>query len=227
MTGGMLLSLLLYSGAAAALAGAGAMFPRRSRRKGMMVFLGGIAGMAIAVFWPVSEEHVAEVHSHLDEIVPRWQFAEHHEIRIDATPEQIFEAIRDVTPREIRFFDTLTAIRRIGSGNRVSIINAPDDEPILAVATRTGFRVLIDDAPRELVFGTRVAPGSSAVMNFRVENDGRLTTETRVALAPSSSTRLLFALYWRIIRPGSGIIRRGWLEAIKRRAEASRHGRRR
>jgi hypothetical protein len=29
-----------------------------------------------------------------------------------------------------------------------------------------------------------------------------------------------FAVYWRIIRPGSGIIRRSWLEAIKRRAEA-------
>jgi len=82
--------------------------------------------------------------------------------------------------------------------------------------------MLIDDAPREMVFGTRVAPGSSAVMNFRVENDGRLTTETRVVLAPTGNTRRIFAVYWRIIRPGSGIIRRGWLEAIKRRAEAKR-----
>jgi hypothetical protein len=223
----MLLSLLLYCGGAAALAGAGAMLPRRTRRKGLGLFLGGIGAVAIAVFWPIREEHVAEVHSHLDEIVPRWQFAERHEIRIDAPPDRIFAAIRDVTPREIRFFDTLTAIRRLGTGGKESIINAPDDEPILAVATRTGFRMLIDDAPRELVFGTRVAPGSSAVMNFRIESDGRLTTETRVALAPSGSTRLLFAMYWRIIRPGSGIIRRSWLEAIKRRAEASRHGRRR
>ncbi|HXH40465.1 MAG TPA: hypothetical protein VNN08_17675 [Thermoanaerobaculia bacterium] len=178
--------------------------------------------MAIAVFWPVREDHVAEAHSHLDEIVPRWQFAERHEIRIDAPPDRIFAAIRDVTSREIRLFKTLTAIRRLGGDGRESIINAPDDEPILAVATRTGFRMLIDDTPRELVFGTRVAPGSSAVMNFRVESDGRLTTETRVALAPSGGTRRIFAVYWRIIRPGSGIIRRGWLEAIKRRAEAKR-----
>jgi hypothetical protein len=222
----MLLSLLLYCGGAAALAGAGAMLPRRSRRKGMMIFLSGIAGVAIAVLWPVREEHVAEVHSHLDEIVPRWQFDERHEIRINAPPDRIFAAIRDVTPREIRFFDTLTAIRRIGGDGRESIINAPGDEPILAVATRTGFRMMVDDAPRELVFGTRVAPGSFAVMNFRVESDGRLTTETRVALAPSALTRRIFAVYWRIIRPGSGIIRRGWLEAIKRRAEG-RHGRQR
>jgi len=218
----MLLSLLLYSGAAAALAGAGAMIRRRTRRQGLVLFIGGIGTVAIAVFWPVREEHVAEVHSHLDEIVPRWQFGEHHEIRIDATPDRIFEAIRDVTPREIRFFDTLTAIRRIGGDGRESIINAPDDEPILSVATRTGFRMLVEDAPREMVFGTRVGPGSSAVMNFRVEGDGRLTTETRVALAPSAGTRLLFGTYWRIIRPGSGIIRRGWLEAIKRRAETKR-----
>lgn len=218
----MFLSLLIYCGAAAALAGAGAMLPRRTRRSGVVVFLSGIASMAIAVFWPLREEHVAEAHSHLDQIVPRWQFAERHEIRIDAPPDRIFAAIREVTPREIRLFKTLTVIRRLGGDGRESIINAPDDEPILAVATRTGFHLLVDDTPRELVFGTRVAPGSSAVMNFRVESDGRLTTETRVALAPSGSTRRVFAVYWRIIRPGSGIIRRSWLEAIKRRAEAKR-----
>ncbi|HSY47601.1 MAG TPA: hypothetical protein VLC46_02195 [Thermoanaerobaculia bacterium] len=218
----MLLSLLIYCGGAAMLAGAGAMIPRRTRGRGAAVFIGGIASVAVAVFWPVREEHTAEAHSHLDEIVPRWQFGERHEIRIDAPPARIFEAIRDVTPREIRFFDTLTAIRRLGGDGRESIINAPDDEPILAVATRTGFQMLVDDAPRELVIGTRVAPGSSAVMNFRVESGVRLTTETRVVLAPSGSTRRLIAVYWRIIRPGSGIIRRYWLQAIKRRAEAKR-----
>jgi hypothetical protein len=180
----------------------------------------GIASALIAIFWPAREQHVARIKTHLDEIMPRWQFDEHHEIQISAPPERIWAAIRDVTPREIRFFQTLTAIRRFGRGGNENILNAPDAKPILAVATRSGFRVLADDAPRELVIGTHVAPQALAVMNFRVEGT-RLTTETRV-FAQTDKARRKFAIYWRIIRPGSGIIRRGWLEAIKLRAESGR-----
>ncbi len=45
-----------------------------------------------------------------------------------------------------------------------------------------------------------------------------LTTETRIhALSPATCKS--FALYWRVIGPGSALIRRLWLRAIKRRAE--------
>jgi hypothetical protein len=45
-----------------------------------------------------------------------------------------------------------------------------------------------------------------------------VTTETRVhATDPRSARR--FAMYWRIIQPGSGFIRRRWLRAIEVRAE--------
>jgi hypothetical protein len=100
---------------------------------------------------------------------------------------------------------------------------------------------LADDVPRELVIGTVVmappgthgtltaqvfredlAPGFAlATMNFIVAPDGPdrslVSTETRV-FANSPSTRRRFALYWRIIYPGSAIIRRMWLRAIERRA---------
>jgi hypothetical protein len=214
----MLLSLMLYCGAGAVLVGAVAMMPRRTRQKGLWVFIVGIASLLIAIFFPAREQHATAIASHLDQIMPRWQFEERHDIQIAATAERIFAAIRDVTPREIRLFQTLTAIRCLGRCEGESILNAPDAQPILAVATRSGFRVLADDAPRELVLGTRVAPQTVAVMNFRVERDGRLTTETRVFAQTDAACRK-FAVYWRIIRPGSGIIRRSWLEAIKRRAE--------
>ncbi len=45
-----------------------------------------------------------------------------------------------------------------------------------------------------------------------------LTTETRV-FATDSRARRRFAVYWRVIYPGSALIRRSWLDAIKRRAE--------
>jgi hypothetical protein len=59
-------------------------------------------------------------------------------------------------------------------------------------------------------------------MNFHlaeIAGGCRVSTETRV-LATDSSARWKFAVYWRIIYPGSALIRRMWLAAIKRRAEA-------
>jgi hypothetical protein len=44
-----------------------------------------------------------------------------------------------------------------------------------------------------------------------------LRTETRVLCAPD--VRRKFGLYWRLIRPGSGLIRREMLGAIRRAAE--------
>jgi len=216
----MLLSVLLYGGLFAAIVGAAAMFWRGMRRRAAALFVTGIALVLIALLWPAGEERVTTAASKLDGLMPRWQFVERHEIRIAAPPERIYSAIRDVTAREIRFFQILTSIRCMGScRENESILHAPAAKPILDVALRSGFRMLIDDAPRELVIGTRVAPRTLAVMNFRVDNDGLVTTETRV-FAETDRARRKFAIYWRFIRPGSGIIRRSWLEAIKRRAEA-------
>ena len=49
-------------------------------------------------------------------------------------------------------------------------------------------------------------------------------TETRVATSDERSERV-FARYWRVIYPGSALIRRNWLRAIKARAEAAPPGR--
>ena len=214
----MVLSVLLYAGAAAIVIGSMAMLFRRRRRQGSALVVTGIAFVLLAICWPASEQRIDRVVCGLDKAVPRWQFDERHEIQIAAPPEQIYSAIRLVTAREIRFFQILTAIRCMGRCREESIMHAPDAKPILDVATRGGFRILLDDAPRELVIGTRVAPQTFAVMNFRVNPDGLVTTETRV-FASTNAARRRFAIYWRVIRPGSGIIRRSWLEAIKRRAE--------
>jgi hypothetical protein len=72
------------------------------------------------------------------------------------------------------------------------------------------------------VFQRALAPGFVlAAMNFAVAPDGPgrsiVSTETRV-FANSPTARRRFAAYWRIIYPGSAIIRRMWLRAIQRRA---------
>ena len=65
-------------------------------------------------------------------------------------------------------------------------------------------------------------------MNFRVDDEGggwcRLRTETRV-LGTDEAARGKFAMYWCVIYPGSAIIRREWLAAIKRRAEGASRAR--
>ena len=79
------------------------------------------------------------------------------------------------------------------------------------------------------LFGRELPPGwTLATMNFHIRPDaeqagraGRtfVSTETRV-YAHSDARRRQFAVYWRVIYPGSALIRRGWLRAIERRAAA-------
>ena len=57
-------------------------------------------------------------------------------------------------------------------------------------------------------------------LRARPDGDGsRLETETRVFLTDRASRRR-FAAYWLVIRPFSGLVRRRWLQAARRRAEA-------
>jgi hypothetical protein len=222
------LSLLLYASLFAAAVGTAslvrplALAGIRSRRAGMVVCAASLAAAALTLAWPASTERASRRATRLDEIVPEWQFRERHEIHVDASPERVDAAIRGVTAREIRLFRTLTAIRRLGRSGRESILNAPADEPILSVATRSGFEWLADEPGREMVVGIRVAQGTLAAMSFLIAPDGHggvnLSTETRV-FADSDRSRRSFAVYWRAILPGSDLIRRSWLRAIRRRAE--------
>ena len=181
--------------------------------------------------------------SALDRFLPAWHFREFHSTFVPAARGAVYRALKDVTADEIFLFRTLVAIRRLGRRGREGILNPPGGEPLIAVAARTGFLILEERPSEEIVLGTLVvsphdrppvAPASPlefeaasvrsgvalAAMNFRVSDtaDGtRLTTETRV-FAPDRSVRRRFALYWTAIRPGSGLIRRMWLRAIRRRA---------
>ena len=181
--------------------------------------------------------------SRLDEFASVYQFSEVHRIRIRASASRIYRSIKEVTAPEITLFRALTFIRRLGKPGPDSILHPPNDEPLLEVATRTGFMPLADEPEHELVVGTVViaprdlkrpatpeqfkelaaAGVAKAVMNFRMEPDGEgtwvVSTETRVH-ATDASARRRFAGYWALIRPGSGFIRRMWLRAIKRRAES-------
>lgn len=114
----------------------------------------------------------------------------------------------------------------------------------LADFERAGFRVVAEREPEELVIGLlgrfwtprgalrhdvrietfRAGPPAGQALagwNFSVHArpDGltELRTETRVLCAADAWP--MFRIYWLIVRPGSGLIRRSMLRAIRRRAE--------
>jgi hypothetical protein len=261
-----------------------------SRVQGVMLLAGGVAAFLIGASLPAREQRVETQATHLDEFVPAYQFGEFHAITIKAPRERVYAAIRDVTADEITLFRTLTWIRRFGRPGPEGILNAPPNEPILALVMRTSFMKLAEEPDREIVLGTLGAapkgaqlkqnptpedfkalqapyaptpqpssPRSSgkageaddsqppeakqkpdaesteaktpssprsgfalAAINFRLEDAGNgetlLTTETRI-YATDASTRKKFAAYWRVIYPGSALIRVMWLRAIRKRAE--------
>lgn len=213
--------------------------PTRSRAG--IVAAVGVLVATVGLSLPASESRVTRVETRLDEFVPVWHFAEFHTVAVAAPPERVFDAIERVRADEIFLFRTLTWIRRGGQPLPESILNAGEQESLIDVATQSDFVRLAYDFPRELVIGTVVMapPGGQgtltpeifqtrlpagftlAAMNFVVTSDGTsgsvLSTETRV-YANSPSARRRFAAYWRLIYPGSAIIRRMWLLAIRRRA---------
>lgn len=191
---------------------------------------------------------VVAQHPLVDGLLPDFEFSERHAIDVRADADRAFRATCDVTPREIRLLGLLMGLRSLparllGRGVRRSDL----DRPVLGVALGAGFVRLAEDPPRELVLGAAgrfwtLAPGQcvplegpaaflafaepdhvKTTMDFRIQELGpglcRVTTETRIA-ATDASARRKFGLYWRVIYPGSALIRRMWLRAIRRRAEA-------
>ncbi|MEI6668329.1 MAG: hypothetical protein WCP29_09255 [Acidobacteriota bacterium] len=217
----------------------------RSRGMAWLVLLAGAAVTAVALTRPAAEEAVASPRTRLDEFAPVWQFNQVDQIPVNASPGRVFKAMMEVTAAEIPLYRTLVWIRRGATTGPESILNPPDSVPILTVATRTTFVKLAEDPDKEFVMGTVVIsppgvrlpldndplsfkaltpPGyAKATIGFRIEpgsgNTCLLQTETRV-FANDPASRRTFASYWRVIRPGSALIRKMWLRAIKVRAEA-------
>ena len=241
---------LLYAGLLVALLGAASMVkparvlrvPDRRVAAGLLA-LGLAAGLAgLSLPCPVVRSHRPA--ARIDEFVPAFQFAEHHHMDVHAPPAQVWKAVETVTASEIWMFRTLTWIRSPRwpwSRTRESILAPSRSAPILDTALRGGFIVLAEDPERELVVGflpcrapsARTSreffalqrPGECrAAMNFLLEDRGRagtrLSTETRV-FATDALAQRRFRRYWRVIYPGSALIRRSWLAALKRRAEGA------
>lgn len=215
----------------------------RRRRTGALLLLYGALLAVLAMALPARAHHVAATATQLDAYFPDWEFAERHTIRVHASPERTYRAVHDVTADEILLFRTLIWIRNPSQSWKAqpaSIMAPPKHQPLLDVAVRSSFVSLADLPPHEVAVGAVVCcrrartpdaaafaaltqPGfAKAGMNFVLQDEGggwtRVTTETRVH-GTDARARRVFARYWRVIYPGSALIRVMWLRAIKARAE--------
>ena len=244
----MFASIFVYAGLLAASVGVVSLLKPlrwlriRSRARAAGALAAGIVLVVCGMVWPAPLRRVEAERSALDHFMPAYQFSEFHEIQIHAAPANVYRAVREVTADEIFLFRTLTWIR----DPHRSLLRgqaAPSGKPLLDVATRSKFRVLAEQPGREIVLGTVVVwdgvsrihtaeefrgfdrPGNAiSAINFLVRDDGggwcTLSTETRV-FAMDARTHRRFARYWRMIYPGSSMIRYFWLRAVRKRAEAA------
>lgn len=177
-----------------------------------------------------------------------YDVSEYHAIWVPGSAARALAALREVTAAEVPLVRLLTGIRalpgRLAGKHRRPL---PRDEPLFDQLLSGGFVVLAEDPGAEVVLGTigqfwDLAGGISpkiddatgfrdfddpgfakAAINFRFQAQGRRTrveTATRVLATDRESRRKLLR-YWRVIRPGSGLIRRSILRAVRRRVKHS------
>jgi hypothetical protein len=169
-----------------------------------------------------------------------------HAIEIDAAPAETYRAVRNVDLGRSLPILALAAVR--GIPHFVTGKVRPSRSITVDTILQLGFTILEEKPPSDLVMGavgrfwrpdsglvpvtpeefrSFEEPGyARATMSFTVEEHGRgslLETETRVACTDASALRR-FSLYWRVIGPFSGLIRRLMLDQVKRAAERAPAG---
>ena len=159
--------------------------------------------------------------------------SEVHRRRTTASPPALWEAIHELEAHDLTIMRALMGLRTLGRQG------GSGDRTVLEGFERMGFRTVAEEPRQELVVagigqfwkpsgGLRKVtskeqflafeePGYAKVaFNLRIQN-GELSTETRIA-GTDAQARRRFSLYWLLIRPSSGLIRREWLRALDRRA---------
>ncbi|MGH9399324.1 MAG: hypothetical protein ACRD00_03075 [Thermoanaerobaculia bacterium] len=215
------------------------------RGAGAVLFAAALAAATLIALWPASTLR-SDGHQAIDRFLPSYNFHELHQTRVHASPEAVYRATLEVTADEIRWLKPLLAIRQFPASLRKRL-GRDSARPILEIATKSSFFYLAREPSKEIVVGTvgrfwtsdgGRSPGirgpeeflafkdqnfARVAMNFTIEDAAGgfslLTTETRI-FAPEGAPRRRFAAYWRLIYPGSSLIRVGWLEGIRKRAEA-------
>ena len=169
----------------------------------------------------------------IDEYLPLFHFSETHATEVNSPANVVYSSVFACNLGRSAIVRFLFRLRRL-----------PKCEMTIEGLQQIGFRFPAKREDREIVFGLigQFWTSSTGIVPFQPEDflsfdvkgyakvagnllavpitshRTRLITETRVQCT-SSWSRARFALYWSLIRPFSGLIRREWLRLIKQYAE--------
>jgi hypothetical protein len=182
----------------------------------------------------------------IDEWLPSYDETEVHSAEMPAPAQAVEAAVRGLTASDLPLTRLLMSARTLPGRLAGRPAIARPGRPLVEGMLAAGFVVLEERPGEQIVLGAvgrfwRVRgdgldrldgpeefrdydrPASvRAAMDFTIEpvrgGGARLSTETRIAGTDAAGTRT-FRRYWRIVHPGSALIRREFLSGVRRRAE--------
>jgi hypothetical protein len=169
----------------------------------------------------------------IDQYLPEYQFSKVHKIKVNASADEVYKAVKGLNMGGSFFIRWLFRLRGL-PGSAITLMGAQ----------KMGFAWLGDNEGEELLLGlvgrfwnvrghiqkidkeTFISfnkPGfAKTAWNFRLDqtggNETGLSTETRILCTDEESLKK-FQVYWFFIGPFSGLIRRKMLSMIKKDAE--------
>ena len=181
----------------------------------------------------------------MEDFLPHYQFSERHQTTVRCRPGELLDIIQSFRPAPDRLTRIALAARQWPARFRHWVTRS--QRPPTALFSAANFTPLGRDGDREILgglvgkfwnvwrldFGVLAIDDPAAflacnpphtaklVIGFVAEPAGeatRLITETRV-YCPDRYSLLMFAPYWLVIRPVSGLLRRRMLGAIRDIAE--------
>ncbi len=216
----------------------------RTRRAGLWVAGAGGILLVAALSWTPAVKRIAHSDSRLDEVMPEYHFSERHEVKVQAPPAAVSEALKQVTLDDLQVYDMLMRVRAMASG-QFSYKRVRGELRILDLLNRpgSGFVPLLQ-TDREIVMGMAGQPWGKGrrpdikdaaayrdfhdpasvkiAFNLRIVDEGsgrsRVITETRILATDDAGLRTM-GRYWRLVYPGSAMIRKMWMNAVRLRAE--------
>lgn len=182
----------------------------------------------------------------MDEFLPLYHFTASHRILINASRSRVYESLLHSDFRDLWLLRFLMTVRsgkimprpprtppgglpyRLQGTGFIILDEVPDDELVIGVAGRfwrpDGERCM--DLTRADFVGFSRAGFAKAAWNFKLfepQGDAEttvLSTETRIqCLGPAALWK--FRIYWSVIKPFSGVIRKAILQQVKAKAEAN------
>jgi hypothetical protein len=183
----------------------------------------------------------SEARPRIDVLLPNYDFRATYQIRISAPPTVVYECLLHSDFSELwvtRFLMTLRTGKRMrrhhtsgdlrqrlqGTGF-IILEEIPDDELVIGVAGRfwrlDGGRCMDLTGARFIEFSR--AGYAKVAWNFKLQTElpetTILSTETRIKCLGRTAL-LKFGIYWSLVGPFSGLIRKAILKQVKTKAES-------